>query len=88
MFDHRILVLGTGTRAVNVDLLTSRSYAATNLHVVGFLPLAATQHHVQPARILPGQTSVLEAVRKYAVNEIIIAVRDRRGGGLPMDELL
>ena len=68
MFDHRVLVLGTGTRAVNVDLLTSRSYSSTNLHIVGFLPLMARQHHVQPSRILPTENSVIGAVRKYAVN--------------------
>ena len=88
IFDRRILVLGTGTRAVNVDLLASRAHTGTNLNVVGFLPLLATQHHVQPSRILAGEDSILHAVRKHAVNEIIIAVRDRRGGGLPMEELL
>ena len=31
---------------------------------------------------------MVDAVRKYAVNEIIVAVRDRRGGALPMEELL
>jgi sugar transferase (PEP-CTERM system associated) len=88
MFDRRILVLGTGTRAVNVDLLATRGYSGTNLHIVGFLPLMAKQHHVQPSRILPAENSVLAAVKKYAINEVIIAVRDRRGGNLPMEELL
>lgn len=88
IFDRRILVLGTGTRAVNVDLLASRRHSGTNLNIVGFMPLLATQHHVQPSRILPSEDSIFAAVRKYAINEIIIAVRDRRGGGLPMEELL
>ncbi|MBA2690329.1 MAG: TIGR03013 family PEP-CTERM/XrtA system glycosyltransferase [Burkholderiales bacterium] len=88
VFNRRILVLGTGTRAVNVDLLASRTHSNTNLRIVGFLPLLATQHHVQPSRILPGEQSILSAVRKYAINEVIIAVRDRRGGGLPMEDLL
>ena len=88
MFNRRILVLGTGTRAVNVDLLVNRSSSTTSLHIVGFLPLIATQHHVQPSRILPAEDSVVAAVKKYAINEVIIAVRDRRGGGLPMEELL
>lgn len=88
MFDRRILVLGTGTRAVNVDLLAMRGYSGNNLHIVGFLPLMAKQHHVQPSRILSTENSVLAAVKKYAINEVIIAVRDRRGGNLPMEELL
>ncbi|MES2353900.1 MAG: TIGR03013 family XrtA/PEP-CTERM system glycosyltransferase [Pseudomonadota bacterium] len=88
IFTRRILVLGTGTRAVNVDLLAKRANSSTNLNIVGFLPLIATQHHVQPSRILAGEDSVLAAVKKYAINEVIIAVRDRRGGGLPMQDLL
>jgi len=88
LFDRRILVLGTGTRAVNVDVLADRNGAVGRLNVVGFLPLMATQHHVQPSRILPAETSLMEAVRKYAINEIVVAVRDRRGGGIPISDLL
>ncbi|HVK55012.1 MAG TPA: TIGR03013 family XrtA/PEP-CTERM system glycosyltransferase [Burkholderiales bacterium] len=88
IFERRILVLGTGTRAVNVDLLARRTHFGTNLNIVGFLPLLATQHHVQPSRILSEEASLLAAVRKHVVTEIIIAVRERRGGGLPMQELL
>jgi sugar transferase (PEP-CTERM system associated) len=88
VFERRVLVLGTGTRAVNVDVLVNSSPGSANLNIVGFLPLMATQHHVQPSRILPPEQSVVDAVHKYAVNEIIVAVRDRRGGALPMEELL
>jgi sugar transferase (PEP-CTERM system associated) len=88
VFERRVLVLGTGTRAVNVDVLVNSNPGSANLNIVGFLPLMATQHHVQPSRILPPEQSVVDAVHKYAVNEIIVAVRDRRGGALPMEELL
>jgi sugar transferase (PEP-CTERM system associated) len=88
VFERRMLVLGTGTRAVNVDVLINTMPGAANLNIVGFLPLLATKHHIQPSRILPPERSVVDAVRKYAVNEVIVAVRDRRGGALPMEELL
>lgn len=88
IFDRRILVLGTGTRAINVELLAKRNNSGTSLNIVGFLPMLATQHHVQPSRILPVENSLFAAVKKYAINEIIIAVRERRGGGIPMQELL
>ncbi len=84
----RILVLGTGTRAINVDEIARGRNPHGKFQVVGYLPLLATQHHVAPARVLPQEESILTAVSKYRVDEIIIAVRDRRGGGLPVQQLL
>jgi sugar transferase (PEP-CTERM system associated) len=84
----RILVLGTGTRAVNVDEIARAQGAGGKFRVVGYMPLLATQHHISPSRILPPEESLLGAVQKYRVDEIVIAVRDRRGGGLPVQQLL
>jgi sugar transferase (PEP-CTERM system associated) len=84
----RILVLGTGTRAINVEEIARTNGPANKFRVVGYLPLLATQHHVSPSRILPEEESLMRAVNKYRVDEIVIAVRDRRGGGLPVQQLL
>ena len=83
----RILVLGTGSRAAWVDTIVNTS-ARRGLTVVGFLPLDAIQHYVQPSKVLSAKGSLMALVRKYGVNEIVVAVRQRRGGGLPMKELL
>jgi len=85
---HRVLVLGTGTRAAKVmDLLRVRDNHR-RMHVVGFLPLQGVHHFVDHSRILPDQSKLSEVVDKYSIDEIVIAVRERRGGGLPVNELL
>lgn len=85
---RRVIVLGTGSRAAKIDSLMSSPSAAHRLHVVGYLPLKGAHHYVDHAKILPDDGRLPDIVKRYNVEEIIIAVRDRRGGGLPMDELL
>lgn len=85
---HRVLVLGTGTRAAKVmDLLRDRDNHP-RMHLVGFLPLQGVHHFVDHSRILTDQASLSELVDKYQIDEIVIAIRERRGGGLPVNELL
>ncbi len=85
---HRVLVLGTGTRAAKVmDLLRVRDNHR-HMHVVGFLPLQGVHHFVDHSLILPDQAKLSEIVDKYQIDEIVIAIRERRGGGLPVNELL
>jgi sugar transferase (PEP-CTERM system associated) len=89
LMQSRILVLGTGTRADNVEALINSQATSSNMNIVGYLPVKGGQNHVTPSRILPDETSSLySVVKKYAVNEIVLAVRERRGGVLPMKELL
>jgi sugar transferase (PEP-CTERM system associated) len=85
-FQRRVLVLGTGSRAASVDQLVKGKEAY--IKVVGYLPTQPTPDHVDSGRILAKPATLMEAVRRYRVNEIVIAVRDRRGGVLPVQELL
>jgi sugar transferase (PEP-CTERM system associated) len=85
---QRILVLGTGTRAAKVGALLRESDSGRRLHVVGFLPLQGAHHFVDHSMILPDKHSLAEIVDKYQIDEIVIAIRERRGGGLPVNELL
>jgi sugar transferase (PEP-CTERM system associated) len=81
-----VLVLGTGSRAASVDQLVKGKEAY--IKVVGYLPTQPTPDHVDSGRILPKPATLMEAVKRHRVNEIVIAVRDRRGGVLPVQELL
>ena len=78
----RVLVLGTGTRALTIataGVPGARTYGA---NIVGYLPIKSSQHFVDAAKILPDEGApLLSVVDKYRINEIIIAVRERRGGG-------
>lgn len=85
-FQRRVLVLGTGSRAASVEELVKGK--KNHIKIVGYLPTAPAGNHVATARILPQQESLLDAVKRHRVDEIVIAVRDRRGGVLPIQELL
>jgi sugar transferase (PEP-CTERM system associated) len=56
---------------------------------MGFYPASAeVQGEIPAAGVLDRRTGLAELVREHGVGEIIVAVREQRGGMLPMDELL
>jgi sugar transferase (PEP-CTERM system associated) len=86
-FKSRVLVLGTGSRAVKFAEYAHRS---PNHQVVGFVALQPTRHYVPERQILPFGIgdSLASLVERYSIDQIIVAVRDRRGGGLPLQQLM
>jgi sugar transferase (PEP-CTERM system associated) len=87
-FKPRVLVLGTGSRVVKLAELAQRNQHHVMVGYVAFPPSA--QHYVPLPRVLsmaPGE-SLPSVVEKYGVDEVVVAVRDRRGGGFPVHELL
>lgn len=85
-FQKRVLVLGTGSRAASVeDLVKGKK---NHIRIVGYLATRPATNHIETGRILTHQESLSEAVKRHRVDEIVIAVRDRRGGVLPVQELL
>jgi sugar transferase (PEP-CTERM system associated) len=85
---RRVLVLGTGSRAARVESLLKRGNAGSTLHVVGYVPMGGVHHYVDHSRILGEASALTELVRKFNVDEIVLAVRERRGGAMPIAELL
>jgi sugar transferase (PEP-CTERM system associated) len=61
-----------------------------NHEVVGYLPIQSSQHYVPLSRVLAMTSgeSLLSFVKRHGVDQIVLAVRDRRDGGLPLQELL
>ncbi|MEW5709549.1 MAG: TIGR03013 family XrtA/PEP-CTERM system glycosyltransferase [Pseudomonadota bacterium] len=88
LFTHRILVLGAGPDALNVErALASLSQPA--VEVVGFYPLKdGTQPAVPQGKIVDDASPLPELVRRLNVHEVIVAARERRGGVLPLRQLL
>lgn len=85
------LVLGAGTRAALVDAqlrMDGGLRAATP--VLGYLPVNEAQCHVQADRLIDRRDgeSLRDLARRHGAREIIVGVRDRRNGGLPVEELL
>ena len=87
-FRPRVLVLGTGSRVMKLAELTQRSHNHMMVRYVAYPP--SGQHYVPLPRVLsmaPGE-SLPSVVKKHGIDEIVLAVRDRRGGGFPVRELL
>ncbi len=84
----RALVLGTGSRAAHVESLLANRGHATSTQVIGYLPMGGSHHFVDHARIVDTRESLPDLAARLQINEIILAVRDRRGGGMPVQDLL
>lgn len=87
LFCRRVLVLGTGPEAASVEQ-TLKAAGYPGLVVVGFYPLDASEIAVSPQSVLPNTVPITETVAQLDVSEIVVAVRERRGGVLPLNQLL
>ena len=86
LFTHRILVLGIGQEAQTV---AHALHKRAGLSVVGFYPVSTGEVAAIPERdIVARGTSVEQAVRDLNVDEVIVAVREQRGGVIPLPGLL
>lgn len=85
---RRILVLGTGTRAAKIDALERSGNGQHGFRVVGYLPLRGGHHFVAKDKILAENGTLCAIAKQHAVDEIVVGVRDRRAGGLPIDDVL
>jgi sugar transferase (PEP-CTERM system associated) len=84
----RVLILGAGEQARGVLELVSRNGHRDSIDVIGVHPLTTAEVAVSGVRILPITMSVSEAAHQYGAHEIIIAMREQRGGALPVSQLL
>ena len=88
MRPHRVMVLGTGPEARLVEASLG-STVSPGIRLIGFHALPKAQRTlVSQRRIIANTGPLLETVRRLAIDEIIVAVREQRGGVLPLRELL
>lgn len=88
LLPHRVLVLGTGpeARLVEASIVTNNPLG---MRLVGFYGLEKSKEPaVSPARVISKGSPLNDVVRQLGVDEIIVAVRQQRGGVLPLRELL
>ena len=88
VFKSRVLVLGTGSRVMRLAEFAQRN---PNHVIVGYVSLQQpSKHYIPLPHVLPMEPgeSLLSVVQKHGIDEIVIAVRDRRGGGFPVQQLL
>ena len=87
LFEHRILVFGVGSRAWSIQ--TAAEQSNVSVRVVGFYPSGSQEPQVVPSEfVLPVGKGLMQAALDLKVDEIVIAVNERRGGALPLQQLL
>ena len=86
----RVLIVGTGPEAYAIAReLASRGEMSRD--VVGLYPsagLAAPELSASGLHVFPENASIPDLVSLHGIQEVIVAVREQRGGGVPMDQLL
>jgi sugar transferase (PEP-CTERM system associated) len=85
-FGRRIAVLGAGRWAKRIEDLVRDEKKAT-FKCVGFIPMNGRAPEIDQSRIVTGVNSLAAFARDKHVEEIIVAVEERRGG-LPVQDLL
>ena len=82
----QVLVVGAGKRAAKIRNLRRRS-DRWRFQIVGFLPMEGEEIHVGEEKLLPADRSLAQLVEEYEVDEIVVAMDDRRRA-FPLDDLL
>lgn len=86
LMNIRVLVIGTGSMAKQLEMLKRKS-DWQGLTLVGFLHLKGDVDEVVGHKVLPLQGSVVQLVDDYAIDEIVVAVEEHRKN-YPVDELI
>jgi sugar transferase (PEP-CTERM system associated) len=87
----RVLIVGTGPDAAMVarDFHESKTMQR---NVIGYvsMPQDTADCAIEPgkAQVFDGSSSIVDLVFRHGIDEIVVAVRDQRGGSVPMDQLL
>lgn len=87
---RRVMILGVGADAAAVNDMLERS-KNPSLSVVGFYAPFENQTidgAVPANKVISATKSIGEVTGRHNVSEIVIAMRERRGGSLPLNELL
>lgn len=84
----KVLFLGAGPLARECADLIQDMRVSHKYDVVGYLPAANDTLCVPADHVLKNEMSLMENVRRFSVTEIVVALQDRRGGALPIRELL
>src|SRR3569623_1348188 len=82
----RILVLGAGKRAEHLAMLRRRS-DRRGCHIVGYVHVPGEHDVVEREIIIRRDTTLLELAQQRKVDEIVVAVEDRRKN-FPVQEIL
>lgn len=84
---HRILVLGAGSRPAQLTLMERPGKSDTNYSLVGYIPAGPIDPSIEKSLVIEKSASLLALAEQLDIDEIVVGIRQRRGGSLPMNEL-
>jgi sugar transferase (PEP-CTERM system associated) len=87
----RVLIVGTGpeAHAIAADLCQPGRSACNVIGFYATAPFSATNpDNVPGMRVFPNSALLSDLVSRHGIEEIIVAEREQRGGGVPMGQLL
>lgn len=84
---YRVLVLGTGEDALRIHRLNEAD-GQPRFSIVGFYAVGPAEERLVPASRVLSAASLRQAVERTEADELVVAVREQRGGVLPVNELL
>jgi sugar transferase (PEP-CTERM system associated) len=84
---HRVLVLGSGMNAARIEHLMETEGEHLGFKVIKYVRLEDGNNIIDDEKQTELTGSLLELVNELEINEIVIAVDDRRKG-LPVDDIL
>lgn len=83
----RVLIFGSGTAAQVVG--NTLKAADPNVHIVGYVPGPNEKEAAVPAaELLTLDGTLTDTARKLEVDEIVVALTERRSGSMPLRQLL
>lgn len=85
-FSRRVLVLGVGARAKQIENLR-RASDRLGITLVGFIDIGIDEQVVSEAKIIRPNVSLRTLAERFAAEELVVAIDDRRKG-LPVDDIL
>jgi len=83
---RRVIILGSGKKAQQLTTVNNR-YIHKGFFIVGFISCNEDKPHVDKSMLLDNSQSLRAIVENYHIDEIVIAVDDRRKS-LPLNDLL
>jgi len=84
---RRILIIGAGEKANLIETLLKRKTDRRGFKIVGYVIASNEDVRVPDSCIIEHKTTLMNIVDEYDVDEIVLAITDRRKG-FPVDELL
>lgn len=86
LLNERVLIVGTDHAANQLAILRRKS-DWRGVTLVGFYHVHGDRDVVEPEKILPRELGLLDAVKEYGVDEVVVAVNDTRKN-FPLEAIL